>query len=97
MRLRPGEGREYFEHALAEKIFPRAAPEILGAGIDVDEAPVPIDRVERLVHAFEDFDSGRQQGVLGVQGLFPMPRKKRLNSYTTPKVPRARTRRTELP
>ena len=53
---------ESLEHAATEQVLPPAAPESFGTAVDVDKAPIATDRVKRLVHAFEDFDSARKLG-----------------------------------
>jgi len=40
------------------------------ARVDVDETPIAVDRIERLIHAFEDFDGGGERYVVRVQSRF---------------------------
>ena len=61
VRFGPRKFREDGQHVAAEKLLAPLAPEALGAGVDVEKAPVAVDGIEGLVHAFEDFDRGRQR------------------------------------
>ena len=61
VRFGPGKLREHGQHVAAEKRLAPLAPEALRAGIHIEKTPVAVDGIEGLVHAFEDFDRGRQR------------------------------------